>query len=92
MDSPDRARVAGSRLFEMDAAAAAVVLLKLIRGEGTENPGDGAGISPSIFCFLRASACRLGGPRRLLGLLYVQGISKLAQDRHGGPLSSHYQS
>ena len=55
----------------------------------SDDVGDSAGVSPS-FCFLSASAWRLGGPRRLLGLSYVQGISRLAQDRHGGPLVSHW--
>jgi hypothetical protein len=40
--------------------------------------------------FLIASACRLGGPRRLLGRLKVHGISRAAQARHGIPDSSHY--
>ena len=39
---------------------------------------------------LMASACRFGGPRRLLGRLKVHGISKEAQARHGMPDSSHY--
>ena len=38
---------------------------------------------------LIASACRLGGPRRRLGLSNVQGMSSDAHARHGGPLSSH---
>ena len=41
---------------------------------------------------LIASACRLGGPRRRLGLSKVHGMSSPAHARHGGPLSSHCQS
>lgn len=55
----------------------------------SDDVGDPAGESPN-FCFLSASAWRLGGPRRLLGLSYVQGISRLVQERHGGPLVSHW--
>jgi len=39
--------------------------------------------------FLIASACRFGGPLRLLGRSKVQGISRAAQARHGIPDSSH---
>ena len=39
--------------------------------------------------FLIASACRLGGPRRLLGRSKVHGMSSAAQALHGGPASSH---
>lgn len=39
---------------------------------------------------LIASACLLGGPRRLLGRLKVHGMSRMAQARHGGPDSSHF--
>jgi len=39
---------------------------------------------------LIASACRLGGPRRRLGLSNVHGMSSAAHARHGGPLSSHW--
>jgi len=42
--------------------------------------------------FLMASACRFGGPRRLLGRSKVQGISRAAQARQGGPDSSHYSN
>lgn len=42
-------------------------------------------------CLLIASACLFGGPLRRLGRLNVQGMSKLAQDLQGGPLSSHYE-
>jgi hypothetical protein len=42
----------------------------------------------SLFALI-ASACRLGGPRRLLGRLKVHGISRAAQARHGIPDSSH---
>ena len=44
---------------------------------------------PAMFSLI-ASACRLGGPRRLLGRSKVHGISKAAQARHGIPDSSHY--
>jgi hypothetical protein len=42
----------------------------------------------AIFSLI-ASACRLGGPRRLLGRSKVHGMSKEAQARHGIPDSSH---
>lgn len=54
----------------------------------SDEVGEPTGESPS-FCLLRASAWRFGGPRRLLGLSYVHGISRLAQDRQGGPVASH---
>ena len=58
-----------------------------------ELPGTGLYPSSSlILCLLIASACLLGGPRRRLGRLNVQGISRAAQDLHGGPLSSHYET
>jgi hypothetical protein len=46
-------------------------------------PGD------SNLRFLIASACRLGGPLRRLGLSKVHGMSNAAHARHGGPDSSH---
>lgn len=68
--------------------------------------GDGAGIDGvtvadgevtgavvvvfSAFCFLSASACLFGGPRRFLGRSKVQGMSRAIHDWHGGPPSSHY--
>lgn len=60
-----------------------------------ECAGDPAADAPDVaaapsFCFFMASAWRFGGPRRRLGRSYVQGISRLAQDRQGGPLVSHY--
>lgn len=56
--------------------------------DNSDGDGETDGVSAS-FCFLSASAWRFGGPRRLLGLSYVQGMSKLAQERQGGPLVSH---
>lgn len=57
---------------------------------------EGIGVVPagepccdSSRAFLIASACLFGGPRRRLGRSYVQGISKAAHARHGGPASSH---
>lgn len=46
----------------------------------------------SSFCFFNFSACRFGGPLLLLGLEKVHGISSVAQDRQGGPLTSHFPS
>lgn len=60
--------------------------------EGTVSGGevDGAAIVvPSAFCFLSASACLFGGPRRFLGRSKVQGMSRATHDWHGGPPSSH---
>ena len=59
-------------------------------GEGAGDPAVEA-VAPN-FCFLMASAWRLGGPRRRLGRSYVQGMSRLAHDRQGGPLVSHYST
>lgn len=80
MDSPEIVRGAGCTPME-DTAFASDTCSDVFNELAAEVPS---------FCFLSASACRLGGPRRLLGLSYVQGISKLAHDRQGGPLSSHY--
>jgi len=52
--------------------------------------GDSIRLFLAAIFSLMASACRLGGPRRLLGRLKVHGISKEAQARHGMPDSSHY--
>ena len=51
--------------------------------------GGAAIVVPSTFCFLSASACLFGGPRRFLGRSKVQGISRAIHDWHGGPPSSH---
>jgi len=60
-------------------------------GEEGEYRGMLEGESSS-FRFLIASACRLGGPRRRLGLSNVHGISSAAQARQGIPDSSHCMS
>lgn len=58
--------------------------------EVPERPGE-----PAALCCssrrrrLMASACRFGGPRRLLGRSNVHGMSSAAQALHGGPVSSH---
>lgn len=64
----------------------------LVGDVGVEMP------EPGVFAFccssrrlrLIASACRFGGPRRLLGRSNVHGISRAAHALHGGPVSSHY--
>lgn len=58
-------------------------------GMGVATPGEPC--CDSSRAFLMASACLFGGPRRRLGLSYVQGISSAAHARHGGPASSHYK-
>ena len=50
---------------------------------GPDRPGE-----PTLR-FFSASACLLGGPRRLLGRSNVHGMSRAVQARHGGPDSSH---
>lgn len=47
------------------------------------------GVPSESFCLLTSSACLFGGPRRLLGLTSVQGMSRVLQGRHGGPSVSH---
>lgn len=78
MDSADK-----TAWEEKEARVAATLL-----GDTGEKPPDPPGDSSRRF--LIASACRLGGPLRRLGLSNVQGISRAAQARHGGPDSSHY--
>lgn len=56
---------------------------------GEEEEEAGAAIVHSAFCFLSASACLFGGPRRFLGRSKVHGISRAMHDWHGGPPSSH---
>ena len=43
----------------------------------------------STLCFLMDSASLFGGPRLLLGLSKVHGMSRATQALHGGPASSH---
>lgn len=60
--------------------------------EATVVGGEAAGaaiVVLSAFCFLSASACLFGGPRRFLGRSKVQGMSRAIHDWHGGPPSSH---
>ena len=79
---------------ENDARVAAT----LFGDVGEENPpidGDPCD-SSNLRRFSRSfslisSACRLGGPRRRLGLWKVQGMSRAAQALHGGPVSSHWR-
>lgn len=58
---------------------------------GVENEPPSPPPGDSSLLFLIASACLLGGPRLLLGLSKVQGISSALHARHGGPDSSHYR-
>lgn len=69
---------------ENDARVAAT-LFGDVGDENEPPPGD------SNLRFLMASACRFGGPLRLLGLSKVQGISNAAHALQGGPDSSHCQ-
>lgn len=69
--------------WDENEASVAATLFGDVGEEKSPLPGE-----PSLR-FLIASACRLGGPRRLLGLSNVQGISSAEHARHGGPDSSH---
>lgn len=75
---------AESTACEENEAKVAAILL----GDVGEEKAPAPAVSSSLRFFI-ASACRLGGPRRLLGRSKVQGMSRTAQARHGGPDSSH---
>lgn len=68
---------------EKDASVAATLFGDVGDEKLPAPPGD------SNLRFLIASACLFGGPLLLLGRSNVQGISRAAQARHGGPDSSH---
>ena len=80
IDSAERAEGGG---WEDSAASACAACV------GEEGIDRGPPSADSIRCRLTASACRLGGPLLRLGLSKVQGMSRAAQARHGGPDSSH---
>lgn len=68
---------------ENDTRVAATLFGEFGEEKPPAPPGD------SNLRFLIASACRFGGPLRLLGLSKVQGMSNAAHALQGGPDSSH---
>lgn len=72
-----------------ESAAKAWAALVGEAGVDMPEPGVLAFCCSSRRLRLIASACRFGGPRRLLGRSNVHGMSSAAQALHGGPVSSH---
>ena len=72
----------------MEAKAVGGAVAGVGDGAGAETVGPVAGgviagavgVVLSAFCFLSASACLFGGPRRFLGRSNVQGMSKAIHD------------
>jgi hypothetical protein len=74
---------------EKDTRVSAILLGEVGEDMLPGPDGDSRRLFLLASLFLIASACRLGGPRRLLGRLKVHGISKAEQARQGIPDSSH---